>query len=85
MSKKLALGIDLGGTGIKLGLVDAAGRLIRTFRFGTPSKKDPGVVAAMIVEQAEALIHTVGKRAILGIGIGAARHDQAPRDSRTPQ
>jgi len=72
MSKKLAIGIDLGGTGIKLGLVDVTGKLIRTFRFGTPSKKDPEEVAALIVEQAEALIHTVGKRAIVGIGVGAA-------------
>ena len=56
MSKPLALGIDLGGTGIKLGLVDPDGRLGRTFRFSTPSKSDPREVADLIVAQTEGLL-----------------------------
>ncbi len=72
MSKPLALGIDLGGTGIKLGLVDAQGKLGRTFRFSTPSKSDPKEVADMILSQTEALLQMAGSPKILGIGIGAA-------------
>jgi len=72
MSRPLALGIDLGGTGIKLGLVDPTGDLGRTFRFSTPSKSDPREVADLIVAQTEALLQAAGRPRIAGIGIGAA-------------
>ncbi len=72
MSKPLTIGIDLGGTGIKLGLVDISGNLLKTFRFSTPSKSNPQEVAALIIEQAEALIQTVPKGRLRGIGVGAA-------------
>jgi len=72
MIERLAIGIDLGGTGIKLGVVNAQGTMSQTFRFMTPSKSDPAQVAAMIIEEAEALIRTVGRNRIVGIGIGAA-------------
>jgi glucokinase len=69
---RLALGIDMGGTGIKLGLVDTHGKLRRTFRFSTPAKTDPDQVVGLIVEQAQALLETVKRQSILGIGIGCA-------------
>lgn len=72
MGKPLSLGIDLGGTGIKLGLVDASGTLGRTFRFTTPSKSNPAEVADLIVAQSEALLQAAGRPRIVGIGIGAA-------------
>lgn len=68
---KLTLGIDLGGTGIKLGLVDPQGRLLRTVRFSTPSKRDAKEVATVMAQHAQALIETT-KNKIIGIGIGAA-------------
>lgn len=71
-SKPLTLGIDLGGTGIKLGLVDLQGKLWRTIKFSTPPKPDPQEVATLIIDQAQGLIQRVGKKVIRGIGIGAA-------------
>ena len=53
MSGPLTLGIDLGGTGIKFGLVDAQGRLLRTLRVSTPSKSNPEEVVDLMAEQAK--------------------------------
>jgi glucokinase len=71
MSSPLTLGIDLGGTGIKLGLVDRAGRLRKTLKVSTPSKGDPRAVVDLIVEQAHLLLGG-SKQKIRGIGIGTA-------------
>lgn len=77
MSKALTLGIDLGGTGIKLGLVTPTGELVRSFRFSTPSKRNPKEVVALIARNAQDLIGTIGRAKIRGIGVGAAG-DVAP-------
>jgi glucokinase len=69
---KLALGIDMGGTGIKLGLVDARGKLLSTFRLLTPAKTDPEQVADLIAEQSQAMLKLAGRRQIAGIGVGCA-------------
>jgi len=72
MHKKLTLGIDLGGTGIKMALVDPKGKLQRTVRVSTPSKTDPREVTALIIRHANRLIQTVGRSAIRAIGVGSA-------------
>jgi glucokinase len=69
---KVTLGIDLGGTGIKLALVDGRGKLSKTIRFLTPAKKDPEAVANQIAEQAQAMIDWAGRNRIIGIGVGSA-------------
>src|SRR5437762_2229121 len=69
---KLALGIDMGGTGIKLGLVDSKGNLYKNSRLPTPLNSTPEQVIAMVSDQAEALMKAVGRKQILGIGVGCA-------------
>lgn len=69
---RIALGIDLGGTGIKLGLVDQKGKLLRSFRFSTPSKTDPQQVVHLITEQVELLLHSLKGTCPIGIGVGCA-------------
>jgi glucokinase len=69
---KLALGIDMGGTGIKMGLVNPSGKLVKTYRFSTPAKKDPEQVVGLVAEQANTLIDMVGAKNIQGIGVGCA-------------
>ncbi|OGR89200.1 MAG: hypothetical protein A2992_10100 [Elusimicrobia bacterium RIFCSPLOWO2_01_FULL_59_12] len=69
---RLTLGIDLGGTGIKFGLVDPMGRLLRSSKISTPSKSDPLEVVNALVAQAKAVLATLPKRKVRGIGIGAA-------------
>lgn len=69
---KLALGIDMGGTGIKLGLVDQNGKLIRTFRLPTPAHHNPEQIISDIIQQSQALIELARPRKIVGIGVGCA-------------
>jgi glucokinase len=62
----------MGGTGIKLGLVDARGKLLKTLRFSTPTKSDPAQVVGLIVEHVQTMLELTGRKAITGIGIGCA-------------
>jgi glucokinase len=72
MSNPITLGIDLGGTGIKLGLVDAQGRLLQTQKMLTPSKCDPRHVVDLMVAKANLLLRTLKNKKIKGIGVGTA-------------
>ncbi len=69
---KLALGIDMGGTGIKLGLVDFRGKLSKTLRLKTPKKADPEKVVRLVTEHTHTLLRSSGHPSIVGIGIGCA-------------
>lgn len=69
---KFALGIDMGGTGIKLGLVDQRGKLFRTFRLPTPVHHYPEQIAESIAQQAQALLDLSRSHQIVGIGVGCA-------------
>jgi glucokinase len=69
---KWTLGIDLGGTGIKFGLVDERGHLLRITKVSTPSKSDPLEVIDLMVHQAKTLLADAKGKKIRGIGIGTA-------------
>src|SRR5689334_16207781 len=69
---KFALGIDMGGTGIKLAFVDKFGKLFKTLRLSTPAKTDPEKVASLIAEKSQWLLRDVQRKGIVGIGIGCA-------------
>lgn len=72
MAKRIfSLGIDLGGTGVKLGFVDQEGKLGDTSRFATPIGGDPLAVIDLIVFHAQKLLADARTR-IKGIGIGCA-------------
>ena len=64
----LAIGIDIGGTKVAAGVVDADGRILREARRSTPGS-DPRAVERVIVELVEELSR--GSR-IRSVGIGAA-------------
>src|SRR5256885_1257121 len=69
---KLTLGIDIGGTGIKLGLVSHQGRLSMVTRLKTPVNSRANEVVAIVAEHAQRLLQATGIRRIKGIGIGCA-------------
>jgi glucokinase len=69
---KLALGIDMGGTGIKLGLVDVHGKLMKSVRLPTPTESSPEEIAHLVADQAQALLHDTDRKRIVGIGVGCA-------------
>src|SRR4051794_9542992 len=72
MPKSLTLGIDLGGTGIKLGLVDPSGTLLRTLKVLTPPTGTPRHIIDVIVQQAKLLLGSAEGKKIRAIGVGTA-------------
>ncbi|WP_240341771.1 ROK family glucokinase [Arthrobacter sp. Alg241-R88] len=66
--KGLAIGIDIGGTKVAAGVVDAEGRILNEARRSTPGT-DPRAVEQVIVE----LVEELGRgHRIWSVGIGAA-------------
>ena len=70
---KLALGIDMGGTGIKMGFVDAQGKLLKTSRISTPIKNRSRTSGRTDCRASPQDARTVSEhKRILGVGIGCA-------------
>jgi glucokinase len=79
VSGQLAVGIDIGGTKVAGGLVDAAGRVVRRARRDTPHRsKSPVVVEDTIVEVVGELLDAA-EGAAVAVGIGAAGFVAADR------
>ncbi|MCX6168265.1 MAG: ROK family protein [Ignavibacteriales bacterium] len=68
--KKFAVGVDLGGTTIKVGLVDVNGKIIKKVSAESHSSKGPEVVIKQMKKEIEEVIKGTQNN-ILGIGIGA--------------
>lgn len=70
----LSIGVDVGGTKIAGGLVDAAGRVIDCLRRETPGHAVAMVEEAIVgvVDELRARAATAGHGTVLGVGIGAA-------------
>jgi glucokinase len=79
----LAVGIDIGGTKVAGGVVDAEGRILHRARRDTPDRsKSPGVVEDTITEVVEELLDTVISEQtgqVGAVGIGAAGFVAADR------
>lgn len=80
MSKQVKIGIDLGGTRIKIGLVDKKGKVFLRREVDTPSSSSRSVIIDTIVKNLEATIKDAGlkKKDVACIGIGVP----GPVDSR---
>lgn len=67
------VGVDIGGTNIKLALCDKKGRLRGKKTFSTTSSEDKNALIDDIVSQIERLISSQGlnEKDIIGVGIGA--------------
>jgi glucokinase len=73
--ERLAVGVDIGGTKVAAGLVDAQGRIFSRTRRDTPDRSTrPGDVEDVIVGAVEELLAEArrAEREVLGVGIGAA-------------
>lgn len=75
-ASELFAGIDVGGTAIKYGIVDAHGEIVR--QGTTPTKAELGVEAtvASIVDVAQALCASTPRVASLGIGVPGVVHPE---------
>jgi len=68
---RYAIGVDLGGTTIKTGIVSSAGKIFAQSKFPTLGEQGPKAVIAQIRRSIdEVLVHAKGKK-IGGIGIGS--------------
>lgn len=80
MSSRLAIGIDIGGTKVAGGVVDAEGKVSHRARRDTPSRsKSPAVVEGTIVEVVKELMQLAGPESVAAVGIGAAGFVAADR------
>ncbi|HUT62313.1 MAG TPA: ROK family protein [Phycisphaerae bacterium] len=70
---KFCIGIDLGGTFIKVALLDEQRRPTPTREFETPIHEGPDAVVAAIVASARRMVkeHGLAKGDLLGVGIGS--------------
>ncbi len=73
MTRRLAIGIDIGGTKVAGGVVDEDGVIIHRTRRDTPHRStSPSVVEDAIVSSVEDLLEMVGREQVSAVGIGAA-------------
>ena len=72
MSGPVRLGVDIGGTNVKLGLVDSRGKLAAFRAVSTPAAEGAAAVAAEIGRQARKLLeeHGIPLAQCLGAGVG---------------
>lgn len=70
--KKLAIGIDMGGTNIRLALVSDDGTIINSARYKTSAQEGrDAVISRLTSATSEMVVHGREHGTIIGIGIGA--------------
>lgn len=80
MSRRLSIGIDIGGTKVAGGVVDVDGNITHRARRDTPHRsKNPAVVEDTIVDVVDELMQIVGSETVAAVGIGAAGFVAADR------
>ena len=68
MKAKYIVGIDVGGTKIRVGLVSPSGKIISSLRVPTEAKKGPAVVLKNVIDATS----KVWQKNVAGIGVGMA-------------
>jgi glucokinase len=67
---KLSVGIDIGGTNTKLGLVDTNGNLIKRVNFSTNPLLNFLDYQALLTNAIEEVTQGISKSDLLGVGLG---------------
>jgi glucokinase len=71
MNNKFAIGIDIGGTTTKFGLVDNSGHILEQDRIPTNDHEKVEEFIEELYTKLEPMMDKVGKENIIGIGMGA--------------
>ncbi|MFC6333292.1 ROK family glucokinase [Paenibacillus septentrionalis] len=74
MSEKIYVGVDVGGTTVKLGICDAEGTLLHTFEGPTEVSKGPDVILHNIAKYVKQIVEEspYSWEQVEGVGIGIA-------------
>ena len=72
-ARRWTVGVDFGGTNIKVGLVNAAGRVVRTQRLASQAVSRPSPFVDAVSRTVDSLAQSVGVRTsqLRGVGVGA--------------
>ncbi len=70
-SNELAVGVDLGGTTVKTGLVTRDGRITYQNKFDSKGHEGPNAVIRQILLSIEDAMHYAGGASFVGIGVGS--------------
>ncbi|MEK6674526.1 MAG: ROK family protein [Planctomycetota bacterium] len=73
MSFAVAIGIDLGGTNLKVAAVDSTGRVLSSAQTATNPARGPEIVLAEMVDLSDRLLTQLNRTraALIGVGVGA--------------
>jgi len=71
MGRKIAVGVDLGGTNVRVALGDEEGRILARFSERTEKTKGPEGVSEQIIRIIHGLKRDIGIKEIAGLGIGS--------------
>ncbi len=78
MAQQFAIGVDLGGTTVKTGLVSSDGTIIAQSKLPTLAEVDPTAVIGQIVKSIQEVLPHAKGAPLAGIGIGAPGLVQNP-------
>lgn len=67
---KFYVGVDIGGTNIKLGVIDSAGNIIKKSKFSIEDDTTFSVVIAKIIDNIKEIISDIPSKLVGGIGLG---------------
>lgn len=81
MSEKIYVGVDVGGTTVKLGICDEAGNLLSTFEGPTEVSKGPDAIIENIAKYAKEVVEqsTYSWDQVQGVGVGIAGFLDIPK------
>ena len=73
MNRRLAVGIDLGGTNVRIALGDEEGRILARLSEETEKTKGPEGISSQMIKMIRSIMDRLtSAREIQGIGIGSA-------------
>lgn len=78
MAQQLAIGVDLGGTTVKTGLISSDGKIIATSKLPTRADENPQAVIEQIKKSIHEVLPAAKDGSLAGIGIGAPGLIQNP-------
>ncbi|MEW5798615.1 MAG: ROK family protein [Bacteroidota bacterium] len=78
MAQQLAIGVDLGGTTVKTGLISADGNILATSKLPTRADENPQAVIEQIKKSISEVLKNTNGASVAGIGIGSPGLIQNP-------